>query len=508
MRAILLTMSIGYLAGHGVEEVEFRIEETTIRKIHLAMSEGTLTSRHLVELYLHRIRSYDQSGPKINSVILVNPNALARADELDQQFTHSGLTGALHGIPVLLKDNIETSDMPTTGGSLSLAGFQPDEDAHLTQELRSAGAIILAKVNLTEFAASGITRSSLGGQTLNPYDLTRTPGGSSGGTGAAVAANFAVVGIGTDTVNSIRSPSSANSLVGIRPTKGLVSRSGIIPYSMTQDTAGPIGRTVNDAYTVLSIIAGYDEKDSSTASSIGNQQPVSPTFKADSLKGARLGILRSFFGNNIKHKEVNLVTQEALKAMQLAGASLIEISVPIDADQLISEVSVSGYEFDEYLSKYLQSSGIATASLQAVLNSGKYEPVLKQLYESALKKSVNDDEYKKRLTKRRALRKQIMKIIAEHQLDALVYPLQKRLVVPIGEDQVDRNGVLSAVTGFPAITVPAGFSKPTATAPIGVPIGIEFFGKPFSESQLIDLAYSFEQLTNHRKPPKSTPPLY
>lgn len=247
------------LAIHGVPTVgsaaaEFQLEEATIEDIHAAMQSGELTSRRLVESYLDRIAAYDQKGPAINAVILVNPEALRRADELDRRFDREGLTGRLHGIPVLLKDNVETADMPTTAGSLALECFTPPEDAFIVRKLRGAGAIILAKVNLTEFAASGITRSSILGQTLNPYDLTRTPGGSSGGTGAAVAANFGVVGIGTDTVNSIRSPSSANSLVGIRPTRGLVSRSGVIPYSLTQDTAGPLARTVAEPFSEAALI--------------------------------------------------------------------------------------------------------------------------------------------------------------------------------------------------------------------------------------------------------------
>ncbi len=249
----------------------FVIEETTIAKVHEAMKNGTLTCRQLVEGYLARIEAYDQKGPQLNGVIYVNPKALEEADALDELLNTKGLTGSLHGIPVLLKDNVDTADMPTTGGSASLKGFTPEDDAFITQKFRQAGALILAKVNLHEFAIWGETISSILGQTLNPYDLTRTPGGSSGGTGATVAANFGLVGIGTDTINSVRSPSSANNLVGIRPTIGLVSRDGVIPYSFTQDTAGPICRTVEDAVKVLDVIAGYDQTDDETAWSVGRQ---------------------------------------------------------------------------------------------------------------------------------------------------------------------------------------------------------------------------------------------
>ncbi len=271
--ALLTTQVLVVGASHYVAQAKsFHLEETTVSNIHAAMKSGNLTCRQLVQLYLKRIEAYDKQGPAINSIILTNPKALATATELDSSFAKSGLTGPLHCIPVVLKDNYNTADMPTTGGSLTLKDFVPQKDAFITQKLREAGAIILAKANLHEFAVWGETVSSLGGQTLNPYDLKRTPGGSSGGTGAAIAANFGVIGLGTDTVNSIRSPASACNLVGFRPTRGLVSRSGIIPYSLTQDMAGPITRTVTDAVVTLDAIAGYDSADASTAWSMGNKQ--------------------------------------------------------------------------------------------------------------------------------------------------------------------------------------------------------------------------------------------
>src|ERR1700726_1153757 len=248
----------------------FHLDEATISDVHAAYKSGTLTSVKLVQAYLERIRACDQAGPKLNVVIFLNPRAQEEAAALDEHLRKTGkFVGPLHGIPVLLKDNVNTKDMPTTGGSLSLAGYTPATDAAITQKLRSAGAIILAKVNLHEFAIWGETVSSIRGQTRNPYDLTRTPGGSSGGTGAGVAANFAIAGIGTDTVNSIRSPASANSLVGIRPTLGLVSRAGIIPVSFTQDAAGPLARTVTDAAVLLEVMAGYDPDDPVPALVIG-----------------------------------------------------------------------------------------------------------------------------------------------------------------------------------------------------------------------------------------------
>ncbi len=502
---VLFMLCLSIIAAN--VHAEFRVDEATIAEIHAAMKSGELTARRLVEMYLDRIAAYDQNGPAINAVILINPSAIARAEALDEQFARSGLSGILHGIPVLLKDNVETADMPTTGGSLALEGYRPKADAFLTRKLRKAGAVIIAKVNLTEFAASGITKSSLQGQTLNPYDLTRTPGGSSGGTGAALAANFGVVGIGTDTVNSIRSPSSANNLVGIRPTRGLVSRAGIIPFALTQDMAGPIARTVEDAARVLDAIAGYDPEDPTTAWSVGRIGSYAGAVDPHGLKEARLGVLRSFFGGADIHRDVTRVVNEAIEAMRRLGAEIVELEADIDADELISEVSVSGYELDAHLSAYLSATGTAVGSLSDVLASGKYEPMLEGLYRRALTRSVEEPEYKARLQARLELRDRVMKLMADHRLDALVYPHQKRLVVPLGEDQVDRNGVLGAITGFPAITVPAGFSPKTSSAPLGVPIGVEFLGRPFTEPVLIRLASAFEQSTGHRHAPASTPPL-
>ena len=322
-----------------------------------------------------------------------------------------------------------------------------------------------------------------------------------------MAANFGVAGIGTDTVNSIRSPASANNLVGIRPTRGLVSRSGVIPYALTQDMAGPIARTVDDAARVLDAIAGYDPDDPTTAWSVGRIESYASAVGTDGLREARIGVLRSFFGRGDVHRDVTRVTNEALAVMRQLGAELVELDADIDADELISEVSVSGYELDAHLSAYLRASGTSVASLSDVLASGKYEPMLEGLYERALRRSVDDPEYEKRLVARWALRDQVMKLMADHRLDAIVYPHQKRLVVPLGEDQVDRNGVLGAITGFPAITVPGGFSPKTASAPLGVPVGVEFLGRPFTEPILIRLASAFEHETQHRRAPASTPPL-
>ena len=461
-------------------------------------------------MYLKRIAEFDQKGPALNAVILLNPRALEIADEMDAAFRQKGFMGSLHGIPLLLKDNVDTGDMDTTGGSLSLKGFRPEDDAFITKKLKAAGALILAKVNLHEFAIWGETASSILGQTLNPYDLTRTPGGSSGGTGAGLAANFGTVGIGSDTINSIRSPASACSLVGIRPTIGLVSRDGIIPYSLTQDTAGPITRTVADAVAVLEAIAGYDPDDAATAWSV-EQVPETYTKYLDpkGLQGKRIGVLRSFFGTGTEHQEVNAAIEKCLEAMRARGAEIIEVKDAIDANYLVSEVSVHLYDLKDHLNSYLNILGSKAEvhSLSDVIASGKYHPGIEANIKKAETLSTDSPEYRERLVKRAALQTQTMKLLADYKLDALVYPHQKRLVVPVGQTQIERNGVLGSVTGFPSIVVPGGFSAATESAPIGVPIGLEFLGRPWSEPILIQIAYAFELATKLRRPPASTPSL-
>ncbi|MGD0427723.1 MAG: amidase family protein [Candidatus Acidiferrales bacterium] len=487
----------------------FQLDEATISDVHAAYKSGALTAVKLVQAYLERIRACDQAGPKLNIVIFLNPRALEEATALDEQFRRTGkFVGPLHGIPVLLKDNVNTKDMPTTGGSLSLAGYTPATDAAITQKLRGAGAIILAKVNLHEFAIWGETISSIQGQTLNPYDLIRTPGGSSGGTGAGVAANFAIAGIGTDTVNSIRSPASANSIVGIRPTLGLVSRAGIIPYSFTQDAAGPLARTVTDAAKMLNVLVGYDPNDPATAWSVGYTEADYTKFlNVNGLQGKRIGVLRSFFGTAPINDEVNKIANQALEDLNKSGATVVELKTPdLDSGKITADISVHLYEFKPAINAYLAAGNAPVKSLDEIIASGKFSPNIKDSISKAQSLEM-DDSYRLRLQKRSELQQRVMKLMADERLDAIVFPHQQRLVVPIGEKQVERNGALGSVTGFPSIVVPGGFSSPTPTATLGVPVGIEFLGRPWSEKLLIEIAYGYEQATKHRRPPPSLPPL-
>jgi amidase len=487
----------------------FHVEETTISDVQAAYQSHALTATQLVRAYLQRIEAYDQAGPKLNVVVFLNPTALEEAAALDEHFRKTGkFVGPLHGIPVLLKDNVNTKDMPTTGGSLSLAGYRPATDAAIAQKLRSAGAIVLAKVNLHEFAIWGETVSSIRGQTLNPYDLSRTPGGSSGGTGAGVAANFAIAGIGTDTVNSIRSPASANAIVGIRPTLGLVSRAGVIPYSFTQDAAGPLTRTVTDAAKMLNVLVGYDPNDPATAWSVGNvEKDYTKSLMAGGARGKRIGVLRSFFGNAPINEEVNAIANRAVEDLRKLGATVVELDTPeLDSGKISSDISVHLYEFKPAINAYLVSGNAPVRSLEEIIASGKFHPNIGDNIKKAQSLEM-DDGYRLRLQKRSELQQRVMQIMADNRLDAVVFPHQKRLVVPIGETQVERNGALGSVTGFPSIVVPGGFSPPTSTAPLGVPVGIEFLSRPWSEGVLIEISYAYEQATKHRRPPRSAPAL-
>lgn len=489
---------------------QFSVMECTIRQVHQAMLAGKLTCRELTEQYLARIEAYDKKGPALNSIILVNPKALETADELDRSLKKTGkLSGPLHGIPVMLKDNVNTFDMPTTAGSASLDGVVPPRDAFIAERLRKAGALILAKTNLHEFAIWGETISSILGQTLNPYDLTRTPGGSSGGTGAAIAANFGLIGIGTDTINSIRSPASANSLVGIRPTIGLVSRDGVVPYSLTQDTAGPICRTVEDAVRTLDIIAGYDDNDPVTAQSVKRTPESYQAFlNKDGLNGKRIGVLESFFGKEDFNQGVNEAVRDALKYLEQGGATLVPVTEPIDSAWLTKEVSVHLDDFKTHLDQYLSGldASAPVHSMADVLASGKYHPGVEENMRTAMSLDVGTPEYNQKLLRQADVRIQVLKIMADLELDALVYPHQQQLVCKTGASQQQRNGVLCSTTGFPSIAVSAGFA-PSPDAPIGVPVGMEIIGRPFSEPVLIEIAYSFEQLSHLRRLPLSTPDL-
>jgi Asp-tRNA(Asn)/Glu-tRNA(Gln) amidotransferase A subunit family amidase len=491
---------------------EFDPVEMTIAEIHAALAAGTVTCDQVVRAHLRRIDAYDDRGPALNALITINPKAVETAAELDRLANRNDFEARpLHCIPVILKDNFDTADLPTSGGTMTLKSSIPLRDAFVVRKLRAAGAIVIAKANMTELALGGSTVSALGGQTRNPYDLTRTPGGSSGGTGAALAASFGVLGTGSDTGQSVRSPASAQSLVGLRPTRGLVSRSGIIPASSTQDEAGPIARTVTDAARMLDAMAGYDPDDPITA--FGARR-IPRTYLAsldrNALAGARIGVLSAFFGQEPVHRDVNTVVEDAIAKMSAAGAMIVRIAIP-DLDRLTADLQLTNYEMRSAFDRYLAALGprAPVHTFEEFVARGGFHPSVAGALQAQLHvvDGLHDPEYKNRLLRREDLRQAIMKIIADQRLDAILYPHQRRLVVPIGEEQVERNGVLSNSTGFPALTFPAGFSPATATAPLGVPVGVELLGPEWSEPRLFALAFAYEQAVAPRRAPASTPRL-
>ena len=513
-RALLIFALLLVPVAECAPDRSFHLIETSIADIHKAMQAGTLTCHALVQQYLDRIHAYDQQGPALKSILYVNPLSLQQADLMDQEFKRTHTLKPLGCIPIVLKDNFDTADMPTTAGALTLKDAQPDTDAFAVKRLREAGALILGKANMSEFATGGISASSLGGQVRNPYDLTRTPGGSSGGTGAAVAANLAAVGTGSDTGGSIRSPASATSLVGLRPTRGLISRDGIVPVSFTQDTIGPMTRNVADAARILDFMVGYDPNDPVTALSVGNVPKTYTAFLENGLKGARLGVLTNAFGRGAEHEEVNKVMAKAIDALKQQGAVIIPVEDPVlDIDTLTANFRMNEPEFKAALNRYLQQQGthVHVHSLAEIIASGQYyKPTLEKFFATteSYEDGPNSADYKDRRIKMEEIKIEVANLMAKNQLDALVYPHQKCLVLPIGATfQKDRNGVIAALTGFPAIEVPAGFSTPTPDAPIGVPVGMELLGRAWAEPELIKLAFGFEQATHLRKPPLSTPPL-
>ena len=505
--SLLLTLITAPLA----QSSGFTVDEATITSIHEALAARRITCVQLVQASLDRIEAFDDRGPALEAVISLDGKALARAAEMDRALASGAPRLPLQCIPILLKDNFDTADMPTTGGSVTFKGSVPPDDAFVVTRLRQAGAIVIGKTNLTELARAGTTVSSLGGQTRNPYDLTRTPGGSSGGTGAAIAASFAVLGTGTDTGQSIRSPASATSLVGLRPTRGLVSRDGIMPLSPTQDEAGPITRTVEDAARMLDVIAGYDAADPITAFSAGHiPRTYTAALDREGLKGTRIGLLTDYLGRDAVHAEVNAIVERAVATMKQAGATVVPVSIQ-DVETITRDLNLMTFEFQPAFNRYLASLGprAPVKSFDEFIARGEFHASLRSTFEAdhRVTNGTALPAYQEQLRRRAALRQAVMTTFAAHRLDAILYPHQRRLVVPIGEDQVERNGVLSNSTGFPALAFPGGFSKPTADAPIGVPVGLEILGPEWSEPTLFRLAYAFEQHGRIRQPPRSTPPL-
>jgi amidase len=492
------TLAVGSAMPRALNAVGFDPLEKSIRELQRAMAKGQLTSAQLVAFYLARVAAYDQVGPQVNAVIAINPQAATYARELDEERRKRGPRGPLHGIPILLKDNFDTNDMPTTGGCLALSGHQPTDDAFQVKKLRDAGAVILGKVNLHELALGLTTVSSIGGQTLDPYDLTRAPGGSSGGSAVAATMNFAAATLGTDTAGSIRIPSCHNNVVGLRPTIGLSSRAGIIPFSRTQDVGGPMARTVEDIAVLLDATAGYDASDPVTADGNGRiPRTYTSSLKRGGLKGARLGVLTDYFGDASEDAEVAAVVKRAIGEMTAQGAMTVDVAIP-NLAAMIAASNVFLQEIKASLGGYLKSSGAPVASVEELLASGLHAAQLQGILEIANRTPddyFESDEHRRRLLSRQVLREAVSRVMNDSHLDALVYPVTKRIAPVVGANQLGSNEALSPQTGFPAMNVPAGFTAG------GFPVGMELLGRPFAEATLIAIAYSFEQSTRHRRPP-------
>ena len=495
----------------------FELDEITIAELQSGMSAGKYTSRAIAEKYLARIEQIDKNGPAINAVIEINPDALAIAEALDKERAEKGMRGPLHGIPVMIKDNLDTADrMMTTAGSLALVGSKPPKDSTVAQKLRQAGAVLLAKTNLSEWAniRSGHSTSGWsgrGGQTKNPYSLDRNPCGSSSGSGAGVSANLCAGAIGTETDGSIVCPSSSNGLVGIKPTVGLTSRTGIIPISHSQDGAGPMCRTVRDAATILGAITGIDEEDRATAESREKSYTDYTQFlKADGLKGARIGVVRQRFGF---HEGVDKVMEGCLDVLKKEGAILVDpANIETSGKFGDSEFLVLQYELKADLNAYLARLGpnAPVKTLKEIIdfnekNHEKEMPYFGQdtFLKAEEKGPLTSQEYLDALAKNHQLARKegIDATMDKNNLDALVAPTggPAWIVDHVNGDYFGGgSSSAAAVAGYPNITVPAGFIS-------GLPVGISFFGRAWSEPVLIRLAFAFEQATKVRKPPRFLP---
>lgn len=509
--AALAGMGLAMTNGTSAQTSSFSVEEKTVAKLQVMMQKGEMTSRQITQAYLDRIADIDK---KLNSMIELNPDALAIADQMDAERKAGKLRGPLHGIPIVIKDNIDTADkMKTTAGSLALVDAPaPKQDAFIVRQLRAAGAVIIGKTNLSEWANFRSTKSSSGwsgrgGQTHNPYILDRNACGSSSGTGSAIAANLAAIGIGTETDGSIVCPAATCGIVGIKPTLGLVSRSGIIPIAHSQDTAGPMTRTVADAAILLGVLVGTDKEDSITSQAGKGEKDYTKFLQKDGLRGLKLGVARQYFGRNAK---VDALIEPQLQVLKDGGATLIDVEFPKLRDFGDAEYEVLLYEFKADLNKYLEGRGSRYKTLKDLIefnekNADKEMPYFGQeiFIAAEAKADLNDRAYRLALLQSKLMTQEqgIDGVMDKNKLDAIVAPSGgvAWMTDPVnGDCGVFESSSLAAVAGYPNITVPAGFIH-------GLPAGISFFGRAFSEGVLIKAAYAYEQATKARRVPKLLP---
>ncbi len=513
IRLLLVLLSAAVLLP-AQKPAPFDVVEATIAQVHDAMKAGRLTCHELVGSYLKRIDAYDKNGPGINSIVIVNPEVEKQADELDRRFAQSGLTGPLHCVPVIVKDNFETAGLQTTDGALAFAGYLPVKDAFEVKRIKEAGALVLAKSNMAEWAFSPYetVNSILPGYTKNPYALDRVTAGSSGGTAAAVAASLGLVGLGSDTGNSIRGPSSHQALVGIRSTMGLTSRAGVMPLSSLADIAGPMARTVEDAVKVFQAIVGDDPDDPVTAAARQHlPQDYSASLDRDGLRGAVIGILRQAYERPTTDPEIVRVFQAAVEDLKRAGATIVDPATVEGLDAIRRPRDAGpcmGFKYD--MNRYLAARGdrVPLKTLTEIVKSGKFHPNNQGRLESADKGPENgpdspacqaDSNY------REQVRVVVLKTMDKLKLDAFIYPTWSnppRLIGDLNTPHGDNSQFYSPTTGFPAINVPMGFTRGGT-----LPAGMTIFGRAWAEPKLLKLAYAYEQATHHRRAPASAPPL-
>jgi len=538
MRSFALAIAFASTA-HLAYAATFNIESATIADLDAAMASGKVTSEQIVSAYLKRIDAYDKKGPAINAVITLNPKALEQAKVLDAERKAGKVRGPLHGVPIVLKDNFDTYDLPTTAGSQLLAGSIPPDDAYVVKKLRDAGAVILAKVNLSEFAGSGGSVSgatdpevlkkgavpngfsSMGLQTHNPHDLTRGPAGSSGGTGAAIAAAFAQFGLGTDTGGSVRGPSSSNGIVGLKPTHGLLSRDGIVPLALSFDTGGPMARSVYDIAVSLNVMTGVDPADPATKKSEGKiAKDYTKFLQTGALKGARIGIARDFTG---KDAGVDAVVEKAVATLKKLGATTVDVKYPdylLEAKQPIYNLLVST-EFKAQITDYLKTTGpkypksfdeIVAKANDPSTGYRSPEKAYALKYTASLALDLHDPQYLAIKNEQlAAVKAGIDALFTKYKVDAILYPTSPRPATLIKPDKPPERPLVGAgsasatsfanETGYPDLIVPAGMT------PEGLPVTVSFFGPAFSEPKLLGYGYDFEQATKAIKQPKYTPAL-
>lgn len=508
--ALALALALSLPLSFKAQAATFDLQTATLADINAAMDAGALSSEKLTQLYLARIAAYDKIGPKINAVITLNPAALETARELDAERKAKGPRSPLHGVPVVLKDLYDTKDMPTSAGFLPMKDSRPILDATVVARLRAAGAIILAKVNMSDWF--GVPKpgdqSTVLGRTLNPYNLALTPGGSSGGTGAALAAGFAQVGLGSETGVSIRNPTSNNSIVGLAPTRGLIPRAGQVMTSFTQERAGPMARSVYDVAALTEAIAGFDAEDLLTINAPGHApaQPYTHFLDARGLRGARIGVFRDLFRQGPIHAEGVAMIEAAIAKMKEAGAVIVEpVSMGLDLFGLLADTRTNYYEAQFSYDLYFRRLGL-TAPIrnmdELIAKGGKLvKPSIVQAY-GEFRSLMHQPDFLARRDTQEMLKEQAIALMDRYKLDVLVYPFKSVPPPPHLERGVDQDNPFSSVTGLPALLVPAGYTRKE-----NGPIAIEFLGRPWSEPTLFRIAYAYEQLSKVRKPPASTPPL-